>query len=295
MRIDDPQATLRPFRLCRPARLAILFSILVTASCNQGSPKGQVIAVVNGDEITIAELNEEARARNIVGANDPSVRGALLRDLIDRKLLVQKALKEGLDRNRQHLIAVERMKEVLLAQRLLASVGQGLDAPSQAELQRFIAANPAAFDRRTILSVDQITFPRPSDPALIRRLEAAETLAAIDALLLEAALPRERLVKTWDSAVLPEAVIARLLGLKPGKPFLLPHGNLLIAGEVLSSTAQPMENGQRLRLATERLLAERRNRLMQQTLESVRTDAQISYQSGFSPPPEQLPKAVAPE
>jgi EpsD family peptidyl-prolyl cis-trans isomerase len=273
-----------------PARPAIAASFLLAVACDQGAPKGQVIAVVNGDEITIAELNEEARARNVAGANEPAVRGALLQDLIDRKLLAQKAVQEKLGRSQQHLIASHRMKEVLLAQQLLGSSERGLRPPTETELQAFIDANASAFTRRTILSVDQITFPRPSDPALVRRIEAAETLGAIEALLLQAALPPERLVKTWDSAILPGAVIGRLLASKPGKPFLLPHGNLLIAGEVLSSVAQPMEAEQRLRLANERLMAERKDRWMRQMLERLRAGAQISHQGGFAPPSEPAPR-----
>jgi hypothetical protein len=85
-------------------------------------------------------------------------------------------------------------------------------------------------------------------------------------------------------------VIGRLLASKPGKPFLLPHGNLLIAGEVLSSVAQPMEPEQRLRLANERLMAERKDRWMRQMLESLRAGAQISHQGGFAPPSEPAPR-----
>jgi EpsD family peptidyl-prolyl cis-trans isomerase len=264
-------------------RLSIVALLLLAVGCNQGPPKGQVIARVNGEEITIAELNEEARARSVVGANDPAVRGALLQDLIDRKLLAQEAVQEKLDRSPQHLIASQRMKEVLLAEQLLASVGNDLRPLSTAELQEFTAANPTAFDRRTLLSVDQITFARPSDPALIQRLEAAKALTEIEMILQEAALPQERSVKTWDSAVLPEASMKVLLGAQPGKPFLLPHGNLLIAGEVLSSLAQPIETEQRLRLASERLARERKDRSMRQMLEALRANAQIIHAERFAP------------
>jgi EpsD family peptidyl-prolyl cis-trans isomerase len=266
-----------------PSCLTMLAAVLLTAGCNESPPDGQVIAVVNGAEITIAELNEEARARNIYGASEPAVRAALLQDLIDRKLLVQEAIQAKLDRSPQYLIARERMKDVLLAQQLLASVGTGADAISKAELEKFIAANPSAFSGRTVLVVDQITFPRPSDKALIQKIEAAESLGAIEGLLIGATLPKERLVKTWDSAVLPEGLIGPLLRSEPGKPFVLPHGDTLIAGQVLSSTAQPIDPAQRLRLAHDRLTSERRDMQMRQKLASFRDEAEISYQAGFAP------------
>jgi Mn-containing catalase len=74
-----------------------------------------------------------------------------------------------------------------------------------------------------------------------------------------------------------------LLGAQPGKPFLLPHGNLLIMGEVLSSLAQPIETEQRLRLASERLARERKDRSMRQMLGALRADAQIIHAERFAP------------
>jgi EpsD family peptidyl-prolyl cis-trans isomerase len=271
-----------------PTRAVILASFLLAISCNQGEPKGQVVAVVNEDEITIAELNEEARARGFIGANQPAVQQALLQDLIDRKLLAQQAIRAKVDRSQQHLIASQRMKDIMLAQQLLASVGD-VGSHTQAEIQKLITDKANALNRRTILLVDQVTFSHPSDTALVQRLEAAENLTAIEMLLQERAVPRERLVKAWDSAAIPEATINRLLEAKPRKPFLIPYGDLLIAGIVLSSVAQPMELEQRLRLASERLASEQKDRSMRQMLELLRADAQIRHADGFAPTSTQTP------
>jgi EpsD family peptidyl-prolyl cis-trans isomerase len=270
-------------RLLHPA---IIACFLLGASCDQAAPRGQVVAVVNGEEITTAALNEEARARNILDAAQPAVRAALLQDLVDRKLLAQKAIEQKLDRSPRHLVAVERMKEVLLAQDLLGWAGMSGRPPTEAELLRYIAANPMAFERRTILSIEQITFPRFSDPELLRKLETTATLGEIDALLTQAGVPRERLVKTWDSAIIPEAAIRSVTASPRGKPFLLPHGNLMIAGELLSAAAaQPMDQQQRMRLANEKLLEERKTNSMRKMLGSSRAAAKIDYQSGFAPRP----------
>jgi EpsD family peptidyl-prolyl cis-trans isomerase len=280
-----PQPHLSQLPAARLLHPAVIACFLLGASCEQGAPRGQVVAVVNGEEITTAALNEEARARNVLDAAQPPVRAALLQDLVDRKLLAQKAIEQKLDRSPRHLVAVERMKEALLAQDLLGWAGISGSAPTEAELLRYIAANPMAFERRTILSIEQITFPRFSDPELLRKLETAATLVAIDALLTQAGVPRERLVKTWDSAIIPEAAIRSVTASPQGKPFLLPHGNLMIAGELLSAAPQPMDQQQRMRLASEKLLEERRTNSMRKMLDSYRAAAKMDYQSGFAPPP----------
>lgn len=263
--------------------LAPLASLLLVIGCNPGPPKGQVIAVVNGAEITIAELNEEFRARNIAGANNPIARSVLLQDMIDRKLLVQTAIRRKLDRSRQYLIASQRLKEVLLAEQFLSSIDVTSLAPPSTETQAYPISG-ATMNQRRIFTVDQITFPRFTSSDILERLQKANTISEIEGILSKAALPSQRLVKSWDSAVLPPNLIERLLETKPGRPFLLPYGDVLIAGQVLSSVDQPMEAKQRLRLANDLMTGERRAAMLRRLLKSSRADSRISYQPGFVPP-----------
>ncbi|MEO6256993.1 MAG: hypothetical protein ABIO69_09305, partial [Sphingomicrobium sp.] len=73
--------TLSPYPTSGPnrARLwiaAAAFACLL-AACNKAEPDGQVIAIANGEEITLGELNEEARARGL-----PIVSNGPLRDSV---------------------------------------------------------------------------------------------------------------------------------------------------------------------------------------------------------------------
>src|SRR4051812_43089213 len=105
----------------------------VSASCNKAEPKGQVVAVANGEEITVAELNEEARSRGLSIGNDSAARGRVMRDLVDRKLLAQQAVRDKIDRSPEHLITARRLNELLLAQELVAA-RRGPADPTDAEV-----------------------------------------------------------------------------------------------------------------------------------------------------------------
>ena len=85
---------------------------VLAAGCSKAEPDGQVIAIANGEEITLGELNEEARARGLPIVNNRVLRESVIRDLIDRKLLVQEALRKKLDRTPQHLLAIRRLNEM---------------------------------------------------------------------------------------------------------------------------------------------------------------------------------------
>ena len=72
------------------ASAAIALSIAI-AGCGgtSQSPSGQVVAKVNGQEITLSELNAEMLANNLGNkSEDPAVRQATIQRLVARKLLV---------------------------------------------------------------------------------------------------------------------------------------------------------------------------------------------------------------
>lgn len=100
---------------------ALVGSTLMLAACQQAAPSGQVIATVDGVEITLAELNGEASARNLAIATDPAQRAAAIADLVKRKLLVRAARAQGLDRTPQFVLAERRMREILLAQQVVVA------------------------------------------------------------------------------------------------------------------------------------------------------------------------------
>jgi len=102
----------------------ISLAMAALAGCDGGPVSGQVVAVVDGEEITIPELNAEARARGLVIGTDRALRDRVLQDLIDRKLLVQAALDRKLDRTPDHLLAKRRSDEMLLANELIAALGR---------------------------------------------------------------------------------------------------------------------------------------------------------------------------
>ena len=161
---------------------------VLTAGCNKAAPQGQVIAVANGQEITLAELNEEARARGLPIGSDRAIRDTLIQDLVDRKLLAQVALKK-LERRPEHLIAERRLNEILLAQELIAAAQSEAADPSQ-EVKAFIAAHPRSFGTRVLIKVERIGFPRLSDANLNRALASTRGLDDIDRVLAKANIAR---------------------------------------------------------------------------------------------------------
>jgi len=83
-------------------------AMLLVAACDKGgsAPKGQVVAQVNGQDITLSELNAELLANKVpADSDDKAATQLILQRLIARKLLVEHARDEKLDKNRVYIVA----------------------------------------------------------------------------------------------------------------------------------------------------------------------------------------------
>ena len=253
----------------------------VSTSCNKPEPKGQVVAVVNGKEITVGELNEEAQARGMSIGNDQSARARVMRDLVDRKLLAEQALRDKIDRSPDYLLTARRLNELLLVQELVAA-RRGPADPTTAEVRAFIKSHPHAFDQRVSIHAAQITVPRKLSAEMQADLSTASTLEEAQQLLSAAGISGARTEQVWDSANLPEATTERLLP-SAGELVLLPAEPGMAIVQVFSVTPQPVPPEQRESTARRWMTEQGTVNALNQLLDLVRSKAQVKYQKGFEP------------
>jgi peptidyl-prolyl cis-trans isomerase C len=251
--------------------------LLLSVGCNKPQPKGQVIVVVNGEEITIGELNEEARARGLSIGNDPRARASAVRDLVSRKLLVQEARRRKIDRTPEHLLASRRLDELLLVREFVG--GTANPAPlTDAEVMAYVRAHPFAFDKRVLIRVSQIAAPA----SFRASLGAAGSLDDVQALLQKAKVPARRTEEVWDSAQLPENLTARLLTSNGGL-ILLPGQGTTLAVQVTALTPQPVPADQQVARTRQWLEEQRSDAVLQKLIDNASVNASIDYQRGFEP------------
>ncbi len=127
------------------------------------APAGQVIAKVNGQEITVHELNYEFNhLPNIPENEKASVRQTLARQLVGQKLLEEKAIDNKLDHQPDVLLELERAKTGTLAKAFMGSKLAQIPDPAPADVEKYIAAHPEQFSQRQVIFLSQIQFPAAS-------------------------------------------------------------------------------------------------------------------------------------
>src|SRR3954469_24379707 len=138
-------------------RIVFTLAVALMASSCQKKASGQSLAVVNGEEITAAELNDALTSdQTLAGLDQKQARVAELQKLIDRKLVVQQARSDGLDKSPEFVNQQRRTTEDLLINMLISKRLNTAQVPSADEIARFEASRPEMFAGREIWSLNQI-------------------------------------------------------------------------------------------------------------------------------------------
>lgn len=125
-----------------------LAAVLVLAACSEPLPTGQILAIVDGDDVTQRDLAAE-------GPFEQGKSAGVLRDLVDRRLLADAARVHGIEQTPEFLAALRRAREQLLVQGLGRQLSTRIPDPRPAEIAAYIASHPLAFAGRSAVTLER--------------------------------------------------------------------------------------------------------------------------------------------
>lgn len=260
-----------------------LAAALLVSGCHK-EPKGQILAIVNGEEISLQELNAELQGARIPDtANRDQLRKQILQRLIDRKLIVQKAREQGLDKTPEFVTQQRRLEENLLVTMLGQKIASTVPMPDDRDITQYIADNPTQFASRQRLLLDQIQFAAPKDPKLLLTLRDAHTLDQVAAGVQKLGLGMSRGKGVIDTGRLDPGLVKVINQLPPGEPFVLPSNGQYVASVIVGRDATPTPTPVAREAAAEMV---RRKELVSESKAQVaraRSTAEIQYQPGYEP------------
>ncbi len=91
--------------------LVFLFIFLFICGCNPAPKNRQILAKINNYEITLDQFKEEFKDSQYAGNETAESRKEFLNNLINRKLILQEAQKQGLDKDKSFLKMIEKFWE----------------------------------------------------------------------------------------------------------------------------------------------------------------------------------------
>lgn len=260
-----------------------LAGTLLLSGCHK-EPKGQVLAIVNGEEISMQELNAELQGVRVPDTvNRDKLRKQVLQRLVDRKLIVQKAREQGLDKTPEFVTQQRRMEENLLVTMLGQKIASTVPMPDDRDITQYIADNPTQFTGRERLLLDQIQFAAPKDPKMLLQLKDAHTLDQLAAGVQKLGLGMARGKGVIDTGRLDPQLVKVINKLPPGEPFVLPSNGQYVASVIVGRDATPTPTPIARQAAAEMV---RRKELVAESKAQVaraRSTAEIQYQPGYEP------------
>jgi len=257
---------------------ALSFLIFATAlmGCERVSAdraEAQLVARVNGIEIS---------AHQIRTGGAPSVAQAVEK-VIDRELLVQKALEAGLERDPRVKDSIDNARRQVLAQAYIERAAGARAAPSREEVRAFYAENPALFAERRIYHMRELVVSAPAEMIDVLRAQAART-ADLDELAgwLKARNARfSAATETQPAEQLPLAFLPRLARMKSGEiaVFATPLGASVV--QLIHAEEAPLGAEQAQALIEQFLAGRKRLEIAAAEVKRLRESARIEYLAQF--------------
>jgi len=269
-------------------KIGLLCAGAALAGCGGQAPRGQVVATVGGQEITVQDLAAEARAG---GRGEAQTQQSLLQAVIAQVLLAQEAHAKGLDQYPGYPSDVARLQRQMLDQKLLQSVVKPPARPSQADIAKFKLAHPLSFAQREKLKVDEIQFQASGD---MTELNGASTIPAVVDRLKSLNAPVQEQRVTLDTATIPGELAARVANEPVGQLFYIrgPHTSVGMVIDARESVQLPDDESDALAINMMNQIST--GKQVNDEIASLKNKAHIAYQSGYGPGPA-TPAAAKPK
>lgn len=261
---------------------AVLALLALLSACGRGSvDASQVLASVNGDEVTVHQLDLVlVRARQ----NNPSdkEREALIDQLINRQLLFQQAQKLELDRRPEVMSKLEDMRLEIMAAAYANELAAKLPEPADTEVTAYFKNHPALFSERRLYRLREVSIPdgqkanAPQLGQIEERLNRKERLADVLGWLGRQPGRFYEQLRMTPAEDLPVDVADRLLVLKVGDILPVRRDGGLLIYEVQGYEAAPMGWKAASQVIKKYLAREALNRAVNEEINRLRGSAKLS-------------------
>jgi EpsD family peptidyl-prolyl cis-trans isomerase len=266
-------------------RVILVIAVSVLASSCTRKAEGQTVAVVNGEEITVPDLNFALNLAKLPeGADRNTARAQALQQLVDRRLLAEQAQKEGIDKSPEYLNRQRRADEDLLISMLAARRLNTAQLPSDREIQTYIASHPEMFATRETWNLDQVQYVTPTDRNIQSQIVGTNSIDQLIAVLTKNKIAYSRQKNRLDTAVVPPELFAKLNSLPAGEPFIVPLGTRSIANAIVGREPRPLTGDDAKPTAVDAIRKTQTAKSLEGLLKSLRSSAKIEYQPGYGPP-----------
>lgn len=269
----------------------LLLLALVISGCGKSEKAGakqsndQVVAKVNGEEITIHQVNFQLSRMGQMNQEQAKIASKqVLASLITQEILKQKALETKLDQDPMILQALALSKDQLLAQAYLQKTIEKAPKASTEEIDSFYKEHPELFENRRVFRLQELVVN-------IDKYKFAETEATLktikDINQIATWLRDNNYPFTVNSNVkaaeeLPMALLNKLQGLKDGEIMFVPNNKTFNILQITASQTQPISRTKATPIIEQYFFNQNKNKLAKKEMLALNEKANIEFVGAFS-------------
>ena len=280
MKVNNPVSFKRV--LC--CALVLVAAAGLSACGSKEKKAGQALGRVNGEEITVLQLNDELKRAGAKADQQEAATKQLLESLIDRQLVAAEAMRNKIDRTPEVMQAIEHAKAQIITQAYLKSIVAKIAKPSTAEIDDYFQKHPEYFSQRKQFDIQQLAIAtRDFSSELKSAVESAKTLDEVAAWLDKHNVRYARGQLTRSSADLPEQMVAKLKEMKRGQLFIVNEGENSMINSIVNIKDSPVSAKNAAPQIEQYLINRKTREAADAEIKHLRSSAKIEYLNAPAP------------
>lgn len=270
----------------RALTLACAVAVLAVAGCGRaneekadGQTTGQVVARVNGTEITTLQVSAAVAQLGVpANADLKPIREQVVRSLVDQEILRQAGAAAGADKNPNVMQLLANTRAQIYAQVAVENATRNVNAASTQDVDAFLAANPDMFGRREFFIFETVAAPSAQvTDAVFTQLQTVDAIDQAVGILQAANIPNQFSSFSSYSNQLDPRFLEELLKLPPGESFIVRDQATVTFTRIVSRRAAPLTGGDAREVAQAMRDAVKRQEAQVAFVEAQRKAAKVEF------------------
>lgn len=256
-----------------------LVSVAGLSACgNKEKKAGQALVRVNGEEITVLQVNDELKRAGVRAEQQAAATKQLLESLIDRQLIMEEAVRNKIDRTPEVMRSIELAKAQIIAQAYLQSITSKSSKPSAAEVDDYFQKHPEYFTQRKQFAMQQLVVSNGDfNSELSSVIDAAKSLDEVAAWLDRSNVRYARGQLSRNATDVPPEMGAKLLDMPKGQLFIVKEGGNSLINALVAVKDNPVTAKDAAPQIEQYLINKKNKELLDAEVAHLRSAAKIEY------------------
>lgn len=220
----------------------MLMAVVGLSACgNKEKKAGQALVRVNGEEITVLQLNDELTRAGVKAEQQEAATKQLLESLIDRQLILTEAKRNKIDRTPDVMQAIERAKTQIIVQAYLQSIVSKTAKPSNVDINDYFQKHPEYFTQRKQFDMKQLVIATSDFSDKLKQvIDSAKSLDEIATWLDGNGVKYARGQLSRSTADMPIEMGSKLQAVPRGQLFIVREGNKTLINSLIEAKDSPV-------------------------------------------------------